>query len=116
MLRQKGRAVPVIVDDGKKMEDYSQPPQVAHFNLSKSIAKPFLPFNEKMDKVPLYCYQSGALQFEAENTDNFTLKAKKTPSMGNTITMSSLMEEVQIPSVPDILFDKGIKPFPRPLQ
>lgn len=115
MLQRRGIAVPVIYKDGKDVADCSQPPQVAHFNLSKSIAKPFPPPLVRMDKVPLYTSQFGAIQFQESNTDSFMLKTKA-PSMGNTITMSSLMEDVQVPCVPDIVFDKGIRPAPRPLQ
>jgi len=119
MIRQKrGPRVAVQHDAGTpQFENFAQAPQKAHFNLSKSIAKPFVNSgmtSYAMGVVPLKSLQFGSVQYQNEN---FTAEKLKTiqPSLVR-VNMETSLFTVEIPDAPDFEINLGIRPGRRLLN
>ena len=100
---------------------YAQPPQKAHFNLSKSIAKPFVKAPEKKypaGVVPLkslqYGTHAGAVLFNAP--EMIDIEPLKTPVMIPTrVRIEDATQEITT-NFPIYTYNDGIRPSMRPLK
>lgn len=117
MRQKRGPKVAVQYDAGDPTFDiFAQAPQTAHFNLSKSIAKPFVKSDMKSYPpgiVPLRTLQFGSMPVVFENTKSFKLKTVQPIATRMNI---ETREEVIVRDAPTYNFNDGIRPGVRLLN